>query len=92
MRLLYSLLNALIELYKLALVAYVVLSWLHIPSNRWTVFLERLVEPVLKPVRRFLRKYLPSQWQIFDWSVLAVYLLLGVVQTLLRVVFWIWLW
>lgn len=92
MRLLYSLLNALIELYKLALVAYVVLSWLHVPSNQWTVLLQRLVEPVLKPVRAFLRKYLPSQWQIVDWSVLAVYLLLGVVQTVLRVVFWVWLW
>lgn len=92
MRLLYSLLNSLVELYKLALVAYVVLSWLRIPSNRWTVLLQRLVEPVLIPVRKFLRKYLPSQWQIIDWSVLAVYLLLGVVQTVLRVVFWVWLW
>ena len=89
---LYMLLHSLVELYKLVLVAYVVLSWLHIPSNRWTVLLQRLVEPVLTPVRKFLRKYLPSQWQIIDWSVLVVYVLLGVAQTMLRFVLGVWLW
>lgn len=80
----YRLLNTLLELYKLALLIYVVLSWLRIPANRWTVLLQRLVEPVLEPVRRFLRAKLPKEWQIFDWSALVVYLLIGVVQTLLR--------
>lgn len=80
----YRLLNTLLELYKLALLVYVVLSWLRIPANRWTVLLQRLVEPVLEPVRRFLRAKLPKEWQIFDWSALVVYLLIGVVQTLLR--------
>ena len=81
---LFILLNSLIELYKLALLAYVVLSWLRIPSNRWTVLLQRIVEPVVSPVRRFLRARLPMQWQMFDWSVLVVYLLIGVAQSFLR--------
>lgn len=89
---LYLLLNSVVELYKLVLLAYAVLSWLRIPTNRWTVLLQRLVEPVVDPVRRLLRKHLPMQWQMFDWSVLAVYLLLGVAQTLLRIVMGMWLW
>ena len=89
---LYMLLNSLVELYKLALLAYVVLSWLRIPSNRWTVLLQRIVEPVVGPVRKSLRRHLPMQWQMFDWSVLVVYLLLGVAQTLLRIVMGMWLW
>ena len=80
----FILLNSLLELYKLALLAYVVLSWLRIPTNRWTVLLQRVVEPVVGPVRRFLRARLPMQWQMFDWSVLVVYLLIGVAQSLLR--------
>ena len=85
----FILLNSLLELYKLALLAYVVLSWLRIPTNRWTVLLQRVVEPVVGPVRRFLRARLPMQWQMFDWSVLVVYLLIGVAQSLLRgFLFW----
>lgn len=85
----FALLNSALELYKLALLVYVVLSWLRIPANRWTVLLQRLVEPVVAPVRRFLRAKLPMQWQMFDWSVLVVYLLIGVVQSLLRgLLFW----
>lgn len=86
---LFILLNSLLELYKLALLVYVVLSWLRIPANRWTVLLQRIVEPVVGPVRRFLRAKLPMQWQMFDWSVLVVYLLIGVAQSLLRG-FWFW--
>ena len=86
------LLNSLLELYKLVLLAYVVLSWLRIPSNRWTVLLQRLIEPVVGPVRAFLRARLPMQWQMFDWSVLVVYMLIGVVQMLLRIVLGMLLW
>ena len=86
---LFLLINSLLELYKLALLAYVVLSWLRIPANRWTVLLQRVIEPVVGPVRNFLRARLPVQWQMFDWSVLVVYLLIGLVQSFLRV-FLLW--
>ena len=85
---LFLLLNSLLELYKLALLAYVVLSWLRIPANRWTVLLQRVIEPVVGPVRTFLRARLPAQWQMFDWSVLVVYFLIGIVQSFLRVFLW----
>ena len=92
MRTLFVLLNSLLELYKLALLAYVVLSWLRIPANRWTVLLQRIVEPVVGPVRRFLRAKLPAQWQMFDWSVLVVYLLIGLLQSFLRSTLGMMLW
>ena len=92
MRGLFVLLNSLLELYKLALLAYVLLSWLRIPANRWTVLLQRVVEPVVSPVRRFLRAKLPAQWQMFDWSVLVVYLLIGLLQSFLRSTLGMMLW
>ena len=92
MRTLCILLNSLLELYKLALLAYIALSWLRIPSNKWTVMLQRVVEPVVGPVRRFLRTSLPNQWQILDWSALAVYLLIGLVQSFLRMTLGMMLW
>ena len=92
MRTLFILLNSLLELYKLALLAYVALSWLRIPSNRWTVLLQRVVEPAVGPVRRFLRAHLPNQWQFLDWSAMVVYLLIGLVQSFLRMTLGMMLW
>lgn len=89
--LLYSLLNTALSLYRLAVIIYVVLSWLRIPANRWTELLRRLVEPVLSPIRRMLVRRLPSNWQMLDWSPAVLLLLLeivgGVLRTLLFMVF-----
>ncbi len=72
------------DLYKLALIAYVVLSFLHIPANRWTEMLRRIIEPALSPVRVFLHRVLPPNWmRTFDWSPVALYLLISLVQTVL---------
>lgn len=92
MRTLFILINSLLELYKLVLLAYIAISWLRIPANRWTVLLQRIVEPVAGPVRRFLRAHLPVQWQILDWSVAVVYLLVGLVQSFLRMTLGMMLW
>lgn len=92
MRTLFILLNSLLELYKLALLASIALSWLRVPSNKWTVMLQRVVEPVVGPVRRFLRAHLPTQWQMLDWSAAVVYLLVGLVQSFLRMTLGMMLW
>lgn len=88
---LYSLLNTALSLYRLAVIIYVVLSWLRIPANQWTELLRRLVEPVLSPIRRMLVRRLPSNWQMLDWSPAVLLLLLeivgGVLRTLLFMVF-----
>lgn len=84
--LLYSLLNTALSLYRFAVIAYVVISWLRIPANQWTELLRRLVEPVLMPIRRILVRRLPSNWQMLDWSPAVLLLLLEIVGSLLRTV------
>jgi len=72
------------DLYKLALIAYVVISWLRIPANRWTELLRRIIEPVLNPVRVFMHRALPSNWmRTFDWSAVALYFLISIAQSIL---------
>ncbi len=78
-----GILNTLLDLFGILLLVYVVLSWLRLPANRWTTLLSRIVEPVLEPVRRLLRRILPPQAQIMDWSPLAVWLLLRIAQRVL---------
>ncbi|MGN0778634.1 MAG: YggT family protein [Aristaeellaceae bacterium] len=87
MRMIYSLLSMLLSLYELVLLAYVILSWIRPAANRWTELVRTLVEPVLAPIRRLLRQHLPVRWQIMDWSVLVLWLLIGLVRRVLMMVF-----
>ena len=78
-----GLVEGLLNVYKLAIMAYVVLGWLRIPANRWTEWLRAIVEPLLNPLRTLLYRLIPRKWMFFDYSPLALYLLVGVVQWLL---------
>ena len=46
-----------------------------------------LVEPVLAPIRRLLRQHLPVRWQIMDWSVLVLWILIGIARRVLMMIF-----
>lgn len=70
-------------LFDVALVVYVLLSWLRPSANRWTEGLRKVVEPVLTPIRRVLTEKLPPRWQILDWSPLVAWLLVELVRYLL---------
>ncbi|MBQ8200424.1 MAG: YggT family protein [Clostridia bacterium] len=83
LRFLIGLASGLLDVYKLLIIAYVVLSWMRIPANRWTELLRSVIEPALTPVRRLLAKYLPREWQKLDWSPVALYLIITVIQWLL---------
>ncbi|MGN0747791.1 MAG: YggT family protein [Aristaeellaceae bacterium] len=87
MRLVYSLLSMLLSVYELVLVVYVVMSWIHPAANKWTELVRSLVEPVLEPIRRLLRRHLPARWQIMDWSVLVLWLLIGIARRVLMMIF-----
>ena len=67
MHLLYKLVQLAFSLYELAILLYVLLSWLRPAANRWTELLRSAVEPLLTPIRRLLIAKLPSRWQVFDW-------------------------
>lgn len=87
MRLIYSVLSMLLSLYEVVLFIYVVLSWIHPAANKWTELVRSLVEPGLAPIRRLLRQHLPVRWQIMDWSVLALWLLIGIARRVLMMIF-----
>lgn len=76
--------DTVMSLYSLALLVYVLLSWLHPIRNKWTELLRAVVEVLLTPVRRLVTQYLPKRWQVLDWSPVAVWLLLGVVRSMLK--------
>ena len=78
-----ALLNALLNVYRLAIIAYGVIGMLRIPANKWTEMLRSIIEPVREPVRKLLARYLPAKWQIMDWSLVAMIVLTFVVQWLL---------
>ena len=81
--LLFDLIDVVLKLYKLLLFAHFIIGILKIPGNRWTNLIARFVEPVLPPVRRALNENLPQNWQVCDWSPIAVFLVITVVQWVL---------
>ena len=81
--LLFGLIDLVLKVYKLLLLAYFVIGLLKIPNNCWTSLVARFVEPVLPPVRRALNEHLPKNWQVCDWSPVAVFLVITIVQWVL---------
>jgi YggT family protein len=74
--------NAVFEIVILTVIVYVVLGYL-IPDDKQPVraFLARIVEPLLKPIRRLL-----PQTGAFDFSPFVLILILILLQSLIRVV------
>lgn len=69
--------------YNVLVIAYVVLSWVRIPANKWTELLRSVVEPGLDIARKVMDRFLPSLRKPgIDWS--PVVLFVGVV--LLRII------
>ena len=80
MRLLIGLINTILNLYNILLLVYVILSWIRPAQNKWTDLLNRVVEPVLNPVRNFLMKNVPQLMRTFDFSPVAVWLLISLIR------------
>lgn len=87
MYLIYQLLSACISAYELALLIYVILSWIRPSANRWTELLRSVVEPPLRPIRSFVMRHIPLRWQFLDWSVLVMWFLLDLAKNLLWRIF-----
>ena len=79
----FGLIHGLLNVYKLLVIAYCVISLMGISANKWTELLRSVVEPLLLPIRKLLAQYLPKQWQIIDWSPVALILLVSLVQWIL---------
>ncbi|MBQ8554975.1 MAG: YggT family protein [Clostridia bacterium] len=78
-----NLIVALLDVYKLLLIVYVVLSWMKVSANKWTELLRSVIEPVLNPIRKFMAQKLPTDWQKIDWSPVVLWVLISIVQWLL---------
>ena len=78
----FGLIHGLLNVYKLLVIAYCVISLMGISANKWTELLRSVVEPLLLPIRKLLAQYLPKAWQIIDWSP-------GVLSILVSLVLWI---
>lgn len=83
MRLILGLIDIVFNLFSILLLIYVLLSWIHPVQNKWTELVRGLVEPVLNPVRRFLQKNAPNLMGNFDWSPVAVWLLITIIRQIL---------
>ena len=77
-----QIIGLLLQLFKLALLARIILSWFPNVdrSNAIIQFLFDVTEPVLRPVREML-----PQSGMFDFSPLIVFLIIQVLTTILRV-------
>ena len=78
-----SLINLVLDVYKLLVLVHFILVLAKVPANKWTTLLSSIVEPALAPVRVLVNKYLPKNWQICDWSPVALILVITLVQIIL---------
>ena len=81
--LLFGLINLALNLYKLLVLAHFILTLAKAPANKWTTLLASIVEPALVPFRKLLTKHLPKNWQVCDWSPVALYLVITLIQWIL---------
>jgi len=79
----FGLIHGLLNVYKLLVIAYVVISLMGISANKWTELLRSVVEPLLMPIRKLLAQYLPKNWQVIDWSPVVLIILVSLVQWIL---------
>jgi YggT family protein len=68
-----------LRVFWFAMLIYAVVSWIPSLRGRWTVYIARIVEPVLQPVRRII----PPLGGL-DLSFLVVILLVGYLMGLIR--------
>ncbi|MDD6049869.1 MAG: YggT family protein [Clostridiales bacterium] len=79
----FRIINLLLDVYKLLVVVHFVLTLVKVPANQWTTLLDSIVEPVLAPIRRLLTAKLPKNWQIIDWSPIALVIVITIIQWIL---------
>lgn len=76
-----GLVRFLLWLYNLLVVAYVILSWVRIPANKWTELLRSVVEPGLALTRKLMDRFLPSLRKPgIDWSPVVLFVAIIVLR------------
>jgi len=86
LKLLFSLAGLALWLADMALLVYVVLTYVRTSNptvNRIRQTLALVCEPMLIPARQLLGKILPAKFMILDWSPLVVWVVLGIARNVL---------
>ncbi len=82
-----SIISALLDVYRFAVLAWVVLSWVQVssvhPLARVTTFLDRIIYPVILPIRRILPP-LRIGGALLDLSPIVLLILISVLQGIIR--------
>lgn len=78
-----GLIRGLLDVYKLLIIAYCILSVIGISANRWTELLRSVIEPFLAPIRRLLAQKLSASWRILDWSPAVLFIVVTIIRWLL---------
>lgn len=83
-----GLLITVLQIYSFIVLGRILLSWFPNVdrSNPIVIFLYEATEPVLQPIRNFLRQQFPDTG-MFDFSPLALFLIIFVLQRLIIVIF-----
>lgn len=84
--LLFTLVNAALWAADMALLVYVVLTYVrtaNLTANRIRQTLALVCEPMLIPARQLLGRILPTRFMILDWSPIVVWVALGITRNLL---------
>jgi YggT family protein len=77
-----SLINWIIELITILVIMQVILSYFMSPFHPVRQFIDRIVEPMLRPIRRLL-----PQTGMIDFSPLVLIILLQVINWVLKSIF-----
>lgn len=83
MTFLFSIIDMLLGLYDLGLLIYVLLSWVPMQPNSFTIFLRRIMEPVLTPIRGLIVRLMPRSRLQIDISPVVAWVLLRLIRRIL---------
>lgn len=80
----FSIIRFLLTILELAFIAYWVVPFLYAPIKTQPIyaFLDRIFAPVLAFFRGLIGKHLPAKYMLFDWSYLAVIVVINLLQWL----------
>lgn len=84
----YRILSSLINFFEMAIILQALLTWFPIPQNYMGLVraLDSLVEPILKPIQKFLYKHFDLGR--IDISPIVAIFLLSAIKRLLFIVLW----
>lgn len=79
-----SLIRLLLSAFELALFVYCLVPLFYAPFKQTKIYtyMTRVFDPVLSVLRRLIARYLPAKYMLFDWSYVALFIIINLLQWL----------